>query len=345
MTTTPRNPVPTGPPTDRTVRLNLRHPEDLLASVPVFLGFWPKDDIVLLTFGGRQNFQARTDLPPAELQTPDLLGRLADTVLEPPERYGATHVILVYYGDDPRAIDDLHEFMRDDCGRRGLSLVSALAVEPTHYRDLEHPEPIGRLTMLPYDISGHPFVLDAIVQGRLTHRSREDLADSLGQDTAAAGGLSAALAAGRWAEAGAPVSGREVRGACARLQAAVRRLVTEDRRPSDEELAALLWTMQSERVRDAAIAEITRSTARDHVELWSDAVRRAPDALVAAPAAVLAWAAWQAGDGALSWIAVDRCLAASPGYRLAEVLGTILQSAIAPSLWNGDLRWTEGVPE
>ena len=50
-----------------------------------------------------------------------------------------------------------------------------------------------------------------------------------------------------------------------------------------------------------------------HRRLWTDVVRRAQPGYVAAPASLLAFTAWQAGDGALANIALDRALADDPG--------------------------------
>ena len=79
------------------------------------------------------------------------------------------------------------------------------------------------------------------------------------------------------------------------------------------ELARVLLGLLDAEGRDAAWAAMTRDAAERHVRLWTDAVQRAPDDLVAAPAAVLGLAAWLAGHGALAWCAVDRCQAVDPG--------------------------------
>ena len=86
--------------------------------------------------------------------------------------------------------------------------------------------------------------------------------------------------------------------------------------------------------RDAAWAAISRDVAARHVRLWTDAVQRAPDDLVAAPAAVLALAAWLAGHGALAWCAVDRCQAVDPGNTLARLVADMLTNAVPPSAWS-----------
>jgi hypothetical protein len=78
---------------------------------------------------------------------------------------------------------------------------------------------------------------------------------------------------------------------------------------------------------------LSRHEARRAVDLWSDAVRRLPSSHVAGPAAVLAFAAWLVGDGALSWCAVDRCREAEPSHTLADLVATLLESATSPDRW------------
>ncbi len=335
MTTTPRP----------TTRLTVRGSDDLLAAAPVLLGFWPEQDVVLMTFGARHPFHARVDLPPLAAQRPAVRRELADVLLDPARRHGATHVVLLYYSDEPAAAEAVHRSLRRACRRLGLVVITALLVDRTHYRDLEHPDPDERHRRCPYDVAAHPFVLEALVSGRLVHRSRSDLVASLEPDSVAVAAVAAALLAGRYADAGVPTSGRAIREAGEWVHHAVHDLVADGALPADADLARLLWVMQSVRVRDAAWAHITGRTALAHVRLWSDVVRRAPETLVAAPAALLGWAAWQAGDGALAWVAVDRCTRAEPGYRMADQLAVILQGAVPPQTWEGGFAWDRGLPD
>ena len=86
-------------------------------------------------------------------------------------------------------------------------------------------------------------------------------------------------------------------------------------------------------VRDVAWAEMSRDDANAHVDLWRDVVRRTPLDLSAAPAALLGFAAWLGGDGALAWCAVDRCQEAEPDYTMAALLTDALASATDPARW------------
>ena len=86
-------------------------------------------------------------------------------------------------------------------------------------------------------------------------------------------------------------------------------------------------------MRDVAWAEMTHANAGAHVDLWRDVVRRTPLELRAPAAALLGFAAWLSGDGALAWCAVERAQEAEPGYGLASLLTQVLAGALPPSSW------------
>ena len=72
--------------------------------------------------------------------------------------------------------------------------------------------------------------------------------------------------------------------------------------------------------------------AEAHLRLWTDVLRRAQPGHVAAPAALLAFVAWQSGDGALANVALDRALADDPGYSMASLLRQVIAAGAPPSL-------------
>ena len=55
--------------------------------------------------------------------------------------------------------------------------------------------------------------------------------------------------------------------------------------------------------------------------------------LVAAPATLLAFAAWRNGGGAIASIALDRALDADPAYPMARLLPDAIDNGLAPSAW------------
>ncbi len=52
---------------------------------------------------------------------------------------------------------------------------------------------------------------------------------------------------------------------------------------------------------------------------------------VPAPASLLAFTAWQSGEGALANVAVERALAADPAYSMALLIGQAVQAGLPPS--------------
>jgi hypothetical protein len=180
-------------------------------------------------------------------------------------------------------------------------------------------------------VSIHPFTAQSVVEGTVVLPSREELAASLVGDEpearrvsrradqrAARMQLSRAtmVAEGRW------------------VQRRVRQFVGDGVALSTGDVARLVLDLGVDlEVRDVAWAEMDRDDARRHVDLWRDVVRRSPDHLVAAPAALLGFAAWLSGNGALAWCAVDRCQSASPGYSMAGLLTQALAGGLPPTAW------------
>jgi len=103
------------------------------------------------------------------------------------------------------------------------------------------------------------------------------------------------------------------------------------RAPTDDEVAWLSVLLTHVPVRDHAWEHIDDDER--HVAFWSDVVRRVEPVLAAAPAGLLAFAAWRAGHGALAAAAVDRALAADPRYPMALLMEEVLDQCVAPSSW------------
>jgi hypothetical protein len=85
-------------------------------------------------------------------------------------------------------------------------------------------------------------------------------------------------------------------------------------------------------VRDDAWARMLPEHGSAHSRLWADLTRLAQPGYVAAPASLLAFVAWQQGDGALANVALDRALADSRRYSMAKLLRRALDSGAPPSM-------------
>lgn len=299
---------PTPPTTPRTT-LTARSPEDVLAAVPVVLGFEPRQSVVMLTFGGVETFHARLDLPP-----PSEADQAVALLLDPALLHRVRRVLFVLYADDGPAVRGVGERLRRAFTEAGVEVLEVLRAHGGRWFASGGP-PGG----VPYDVGDHRFRAQAVVDGIVVHGSRDELEALLRPRPDAVGLVERALR-------------RAVPSTAGEVGDLVERRLAEGRF-SDAELARVLLALAEPTGRDAAWAALSRDGALGHVRLWTDAVQRAPDGLVPGPAAVLGLAAWLAGHGALAWCAVDRCRAHDPGNTLAALVADVLTRAVPPSVW------------
>jgi hypothetical protein len=327
----------------------IKSPADLLALVPCVLGFHPEDSLVLVVLAGEGgNLHARVDLPLDEEETSEALVRLMIAV----SRAQAESVALIAYSSDELLAQEIVDALADRLYDREVDVACAIRADGETWYCLQCTEGCCAAEGVPYDLKAHEITAQAVLDGHVIFRNRQELADSLiGTDTAdlEAVGLAADEAMGRFRGASRPAVGATCPdGARQHLIAEglwvrdrVRRFLGSPEPLAPEEVGRMAVAMVSIEVRDVAWAEIAGSNADRHVELWRDLVRRTPLDLVAAPAALLGFAAWLAGDGALAWCAVERCQQAEPDYSLAGLLTQALAAAIPPSSWQpippGDL--------
>ncbi len=308
-----------------------RTPTDLIAIVPAVLGFHPQDSVVLLTFGPPGGaFHARVDLPLAAAEQEAVVGVLVDAVAANQVRRAA---VLLYTHD----VEAAHAQSMLLVGRLldlDVDVIEVLRVDDGRW----HPVPEDGSPGTAYELETHPFTAQRVFEGQVVHRDREELADSLvGTDDDDA--VEVALAATRYAdlvasslEAGDPAGGF-MRTEARWLQRRVRARVEQRGQLDPADAGRLLVLTSLMPTRDVAWAEITRETSEPHVDLWRELVRRSPRDLLPGASSLLAFAAWQHGDGALAWCAIDRCLEVDPDYSMAHCVAEVLTRAVPPSVW------------
>lgn len=318
-----------------------RTPVDLLALVPVVIGFHPEDSVVLLTFGseqprdgtaaaGRDSFQARVDLPVVEHEQHAVAEMLRDVAARHQVRLAA----VVIYSEDAQVAGSFADLLVPGLLVDGVDVIDVLRADGERFFSLADEDDDG----VPYDVRSHPLTMSPVAQDRVIHDSREALRDSLvGVDPAAisvvedaanrfvdalmADGLDAASAPGLLA-----AQGRW-------LQRTIARNLERPERLTVPAAARILVLLSFEPLREVVWSGLTRANAAAHVGLLRGLVRRAPADLTAGVAGLLGLAAWLAGDGALGWCAVDRCLAAKPDDELAHHVAALMESATSPAVW------------
>lgn len=303
-------------------RLVARTPEDVLALVPVLLGFHPSDSLVMMTFGARRPFHARVDVPPARCDIADVV----DLLVAPVAREGATSVVLVLYADDKqlprRFLRDVIAAMRD----HGVEVKEALRVCDGRWFPMLHHVKAGRAGHR-FDISAHPFLADAVLRGEVMLESRDALARSLSADPQAVAAVRRAMG----------LVGLPSRDQLAAETAWLRGVVADGvagELPAPDRVARLLVDLTDLELRERVWTMLERPVAGAHIDLWSRVLRAAPEGYVAAPAMLLGFAAWLDGRGALAWCALDRCFEERVGDPLADALAESLLRAVPPSVWD-----------
>jgi hypothetical protein len=182
---------------------------------------------------------------------------------------------------------------------------------------------VDETMLVPYDEVSHPFAVQAVLAGRVTRESREELR----------AGLEPVPVEQRRVEERLRTLGPPTPADLGWALDLLGRCVAGRTAPDEGETARLLRAVTRVDVRDALLFAVTRDRAVEHLRVWTAVLRSAPQRHVAEAAAVTAFCAWQAGDGALAWCAVDRCLGAEPAHRLGTCLAECLTRAVPPTSW------------
>jgi hypothetical protein len=347
----PRGPVPkqastaTAPsrPTGVASKVQLRAAtaDAVLAVVPHMLGFYPSRSLVVLGLGDQHRVTVtfRYDLPePYDHVLGTDIAQHAEYVLC---RERIRSALLVGYGPEELVLPVLAQTAAK-LGNHGIHLEEALRAEGGRYWSLlcDDPSccpPEGR----PYDPGSHPAAQTMTQAGLAAHPDREALARTIQRpggtsDTIARATEQAQLRLTRIVHAGEAAGERDPKLRATRIgrkevQRAIRLYRSGGSIRSIGRLAWLAVLLADIRVRDDAWARMDPAHRDDHCRLWVDVLRSAATDCAPAPASLLAFTAWQAGNGALAAVAVDRALAADPGYSMAHLLGSAIQAALPPA--------------
>lgn len=317
--------------------LRLRTPDDLLATVPVVLGFEPHHSLVLLSFGaggrsspdgtagrGATGPHLRIGLPGPD-DPPTALGEVVEAAVAPCRRHGVASVAAVVYTEDSRLGAATAARLEASCAAAGIAVVALLRADGRRwYVAGDADGAVGGSA--PYRNESHPVRAAAVLHGRVVLGNREELAALLAPAEEDARTEVAAAVQRRGSPRPGPAESRWVAETVARAAGSGTPLGVED-------AARLVVALRLGRHRDAAWVGVGRAEAARHVEVWLDLVRRAPEGWRSGPAALAGLTAWLDGSGALAWCAVDVCLAEEPGHPLGRLVRDFLEAAAPPSWW------------
>jgi hypothetical protein len=312
-------------------RLTIATPTELISALPYLIGFHPADSIAVVAirdhrvlFAGRHDLPTPGD-PPAEAR------HLAAVV----GSQEADSAVVLGYGD-PAAVTPAVRHTADALARAGVTVLDVLRVTDGRYwsyrRGGEHGWPeAGR----PCDPAHSAFAAAATFAGQVALPDRAALVAQLAPVTGAE--RAAMIAATGRAQArtadllrpGGDFERLVRRAGRAAVRDAERRYRAGGRL-LDDEVAWLGLLLVDLQVRDYAW-ERAAGTEWER-RLWTEVLRRVEPVYVPAPAAMLAFTAWQDGLGALAGVALDRALAEDPEYQMARTLHEALVFGLSPAL-------------
>jgi hypothetical protein len=316
-------------------------PAGVLAVVPHLLGFHPSRSLVVLGVTGpsdRVTMVFRYDLP--DPPDTELAADIATHAREVLSRQEIPAAIVVGYGP-AQLVAPVVDQMAGTLPHAGLVIREALRAEGGRYWFAFCSDPVccppeGRS----YDPCSHPAAAVLNGAGLDAYPDRAALARTLepppGAVRAIRQATTRALRRIDGLLAQAERDGRRPATALAEAGCgAVRQAIGRYRKGREitdrGRLAFLAVCLADLRVRDDAWARMDPEHRRRHLRLWTDVVTAAAPEFVPAPASLLAFTAWQCGEGALANVAIERALGADPAYSMALLLAQAIQTGLPPS--------------
>lgn len=331
-------------------------PTELLAAIPFMWGFHPSDSLVVIGLREppgadpprlpRSCFGARCDLPAAGY-APDIETLAGYLVGELTKREADLAIVVAYTNDAALATSVVVPVVRE-LETAGIRVHDAVRADGRRWWSYtcDNPSccpPDGT----PYDLSTNRITADAVFAGRRVYANRAELtamvatrpqtrrtmltATDRAENALAELWADAIMSSGEDPEG---ASGTVVTAGSAVVRDLMRRLVDRGEPVEDDDAATLSVYCSNVLVRDAAWLTMNQRNAHRLVEVWREVTQRAVPPYDVAPATLLGFAAWMAGNTALARVAVERALAGDPGYSLARLMAASLTDGVSPRCWD-----------
>jgi hypothetical protein len=331
-----------GDETPQNWQIRADSPAALLAAIPQLLGFVPENSLVVIGIASSGNVKVtlRYDLPdpPGAGVAADVAAHAVGVI----SAQGITTAMTVGYGPET-LVDLVAAALRDAAREAGVEHQEFLRVDGGRYWSyLCDDDECCPAAGMPFDASA-PSATDG---GNPTQVLPDRAA--VAARVAPLGGITAESMRQATRRAERHVTQLLAKARKSGRLGAVRHLIASEglatvgamiatyrsggRYGADYQVARMTVALRDLRVRDDAWARMEPAHRDAHRRLWIDVTRRAQPGYVAAPAALLAFVAWQCGDGALANVALDRALADDPRYSMAMLLRQVITAGAPPSL-------------
>jgi len=323
------------------VQLRAGSADAVLAMVPHMLGFYPDNSLVVLGLGDRSlvRLTFRYDLP--DPPDDELAVDIAEHACHVLGREKIPSAMLIGYGS-AELVAPVMERIASRLLQAGVELHEVLHAEGGRFRSLLcSDESCCPANGRPYDPGSHPAAAAMADAGLGAYPDRAALvrslqpipgtADQIRRATNDANMRLADVVIRGPAESEADPLLRVTRIGRAAVQRAIRSYRRGDSITNRDQLAWLAVLLTDLRVRDDAWARMDPGHQIAHSRLWTDVLRSAAPECVPAPACLLAFVAWQSGNGALAAVAVERALTADHTYSMASLLAGAIAAGLPSS--------------
>ncbi|WP_439664418.1 DUF4192 domain-containing protein [Lentzea sp. HUAS TT2] len=309
--------------------IRVREAGDLFAAIPHLMGFHPADSLVVLVLKDHLvSMTMRVDLP-----RPRHRGFLAAQLQGPLQEQEASEVVLVVvcppseHMPEELPHEPLVTALEHELGGVGIEVVEAVWL-PSCQKDARW--------LCYLDIDCHGTLpdprLSAVAaasahEGNVTFESRAALAAIAALDPPEALERRSTLLDELMTTTADPDPGTELRRVSEAIDA------VEHRKGSlpDKEIVALARALAVPEVRDASMGFAAQPRSRLAERLWLELTRTCPAPERAEPACLLAFYAYQRGDGGIASIALDAAEEACPGHMLSKLIRSAVSAAVPPS--------------
>lgn len=335
------DPLPSRPPASAPTTARLTTPAQMVASVPLWLGYVPARSLVVCCLHeprGRVGLTLRFDLPPSLHEQ-----ALVDEVVQRVVHQGATRVLVVVYTDEPDdrtlarqpMVDQLRDQLAD--ALPGLLVAEAVLVRDGRFWSyLCSDRRCCPAEGIPVDAGSQdaPVQLleaEQVLRGQVVLPDREALARTL-----AAPQLLAAAQGRQQCEQARQRHGVGRARDLARWRAdwldtwseLVRDLAEGDGCVEVWDAAELATSLEDVVLRDAVVGA---HEPEELLPLLREVMRRVPAPYDAPVCTVFAWMTYCDGGGAEVTIALERALATDPAYSLANLLAQVMLGQVPPA--------------
>jgi hypothetical protein len=327
----------------RTIRAT--DPVNVLNLVPYLLGFQPEESLVVI---GVEPPHATVGVtlrtPLLDSADPGLIIRHMDQVVDVLNRNEFPQALAIGYGSNELVTSFMGDFhsVAESCG---IELLGLLRVEGSRYWSYTCTDPTCCPPEgIPFELTDDPELMSVLAGGvPCVLANRGSLAAQVSSVTGAE--AVAMRRATRRAEARAArlreqasasddePSGHAllVREGIKAMTAAIQQYHDGGTIPRDQ-VAWLTVILRDIQIRDDAWVRLEAAHRKENLRLLLHLTQLARRGYVAPPATLMAFVAWQCGNGALANVALDRALGDDRHYSLAQTIRLAVNLGIPPRL-------------